>query len=108
MKNPPEGSFLDSRLFLCLGGHLLELWTLRGEDFYFCFILFFFFFFFFLSIPTGYWMFQARGQIGAAAAAYTTATARPDPGHLWQRQIINQLSKARDQTRILLDTMSSP
>ena len=60
------------------------------------------------TTPGAHGSFQARGQIGAAAAAYTTATARPDPGHLWQRQIINQLSKARDQTRILLDTMSSP
>ena len=37
--------------------------------------------------------------------AYTTATATPDPSHIcnlhhssWQRQILNALSKARDQT----------
>ena len=42
--------------------------------------------------------------------AYTTAM--PDMSHicdlphsLWQRWILNPLSKARDQTRILLDTM---
>ena len=43
--------------------------------------------------------------------AYPTATATPDPSHicdlhhgLWQRRILNLLSKARDRTRILLDT----
>ena len=42
--------------------------------------------------------------------AYTTATATPDPSHvcnlhhsLWQCQILNQLSEARDRTRILMD-----
>ena len=43
--------------------------------------------------------------------AYTTATATPDPSHvcnlhhsLWQCQILNQLSEARDRTHILMDT----
>ena len=47
--------------------------------------------------------------------AYTTAVATPDPSciwdlhcSLWQHQILNPLSKARDQTRILMDTMSGP
>ena len=46
---------------------------------------------------------KARGQIGAAAEAYATATAIPDPSHiynlghgLWQHCILNTLSKARD------------
>ena len=41
---------------------------------------------------------------------YTTATAMPDPSHVcdlhhssWQCWILNALSKARDQTRILMD-----
>ena len=45
--------------------------------------------------------------------AYTTATAtaRLDLSHIWQpvlqqHQIINPLSKARDQTHILIDTVS--
>ena len=55
----------------------------------------------------------ARGRIGAAAEAYTTATATLDPSlicdlrhGLQQRGIFNSLSKTRAQTRILMDTMS--
>ena len=43
--------------------------------------------------------------------AYTIATATPAPTHicdlccsLWQRRILNPLSKVRGQTRILVDT----
>ena len=43
--------------------------------------------------------------------AYTTATATQDPSHVCdihhssqQRQILNPLSNARDQTHILMDT----
>ena len=43
--------------------------------------------------------------------AYTTATATPDLSHVcnlhhnsWQRQVLNPLSQARDQSRILIDT----
>ena len=45
--------------------------------------------------------------------AYTTAMATRDPSHVFnlhhssgQRQILNPLSKARDQTRILRETAS--
>ena len=45
--------------------------------------------------------------------AYPTATATPDPScpfdlhhSLWQRQILNPLSDARDRTHILMDTLS--
>ena len=54
---------------------------------------------------------QARDQIRASVASLITATAMPDPSHvfnlyhsLWQCQILNPLSKARDQTCILMDT----
>ena len=47
--------------------------------------------------------------------AYTTAMAMPDPSgifnlhpQLWQRQILNPMNEARDQARILMDTMSGP
>ena len=40
--------------------------------------------------------FQARGQIGAAAAAYTSCS-------LWQHWILDSLNKARDQTHILTE-----
>ena len=42
--------------------------------------------------------------------AYTTATAMPDPSlicdlypSIWQHWILNPLSEARDQTRVLMD-----
>ena len=54
---------------------------------------------------------QARGQNGAVAATYTTATATKDLSHIcdlhhssWQHQIPDLLSKARDQIRLLMDT----
>ena len=47
--------------------------------------------------------------------AYTTATATPDPSHiydlchsLWQHRILNLPSEARDGTPILTETMSGP
>ena len=62
-------------------------------------------FFIFRATPVAYSSYQGRGQIGA------TATATPDLSHicdlyhgLRQYQILNPLSKARDQTRILMDT----
>ena len=54
---------------------------------------------------------QARGQIGAAAVTYATATTTLDPSHicdirrsLWQHWTLNPLSEARDRTRIFMDT----
>ena len=45
--------------------------------------------------------------------ANTIATAKPDPSYIcnphcsfWQHQILNPLSKARDRSCILMDTMS--
>ena len=53
----------------------------RGNN---CNILFYFILFYLLfrAPPTAYGSFQARGQIGAAAEAYVTATATPDPSHI--------------------------
>jgi len=57
---------------------------------------------------------QTRGRVGAATGAYPTATTMLDLGYicdlrssLWQLWIPNPLSEARDQTHILMDTMSS-
>ena len=65
----------------------------------------------FLATLKAYGSSQARGQIGAAAVVYTTATATPDPRRVFnlhhslrQRRILNPL--ARDQTCSLTDTMS--
>ena len=56
------------------------------------------------------WFFQAR-WLGNPITAYITATATPDLSHVcnlnhssWQRWTLNPLSKARDRTRVLLDT----
>ena len=42
-----------------------------------------FFFFLFRTAPAIYGNSQAKGRIGAAAEAYTTGMATPDPRHLW-------------------------
>ena len=72
-----------------------------------------FFFFFFLATPVAYGSSRARGCIRASAEAYATATATPDSSHIFdlchsllQRQILNPLSKARDQICILTGTTS--
>ena len=56
---------------------------------------------------------RLRIKLELQLPAYTTATAKPDPSHICklyhssqQHRILNQLSKARDQTCILTDTMS--
>ena len=56
------------------------------------------------AAPAAYGDSQARGLIRA------TATATPDPSRIcdphhssWQHQILNPLSKARDQTCLLMD-----
>ena len=79
-------------------------------DSVFCF-LGFFVFLIFRAAPTAYGTSQARGPIRATAAGLTTATATPDPSHVfdlhhssWQHWILNPLSEARDQTYILMDT----
>ena len=70
------------------------------------------FFFLFMAAPAAYGHSWAMGRIGAAAAAYSTATLElshiciGDLHHsLWQHRMHNPLSEARDQTHILVDTM---
>ena len=73
------------------------------------------FFFLFTAAPAAYGSSQAGSPTGAAAEASATATAILDPSHicnlhhsLQQCQILNPLSKARDQTHILTETMLGP
>ena len=73
-----------------------------------------FFFFLFTPVLAACGSSQARGQIGAAAAAYTTAMAAPDLSRifelhhsLWQHQILNPLIEARYQTCILRENVRS-
>ena len=68
-----------------------------------------------MASPASYGSSQARGHIRAAAEACATAMAIPDPSHicdlchiLRQHQILNPLSKARDQTHILMETTLGP
>ena len=68
------------------------------------------FFFLFRVTPVAYASSQARDQIGTVVVV-STATATPDLSHVydlhcssWQGQILNPLSKARDGTRVLMDT----
>ena len=72
-------------------------------------------FFLFTATPTAYGTPWARIQIRVAVAVYTTAKATRDPRRicnlchsLWQCQILNPLSKARDGTHILKETMLEP
>ena len=66
-----------------------------------------------MAIPMAYGNSKARGQIGLKLQAYTIVMTTPDLSSicelccsLWQHQILNPLSEARDQTCILRDTMS--
>ena len=84
-----------------------------AAEFFFCLSFFFFFFFFglFRAAPSAYGGSQARGWIQAVAASlyHSHSNARSE-SHLqlchssWQCQIRNSLSKAGDQTRVLMDT----
>ena len=62
-----------------------------------------------MATPTTWGSSQARGQIGAEAVAYTTATAMPDRSRVcelhhcsWKRRILNPLSEVRDRTHSLM------
>ena len=64
---------------------------------FFCFLLF-------RATPTAYGGSQVRVELELQLPAYPTATAAPDPSRICglrrgsqQRQILNQLSEARDQ-----------
>ena len=58
---------------------------------------------------------KLRVELELQLLAYVTATAIADPGcvcnlqhSLWQCQILNPLSGARNRTHILTDTVSGP
>ena len=63
----------------------------------------FFSFFFFRAAHVAYESSQARGWIGAVAASHSTAVSR-HPSRMWQCQILNPLSEARDWNCIHMDT----
>ena len=97
---------LDCNLVTWLNA-FVETHTLKSD--FVCFFLFLF-----MVVPGACGSSQARCRIRTAAEAYTTATASLDLSHicnlnlsLWQHRILNPLSKAKDRTCILTDTMSS-
>ena len=70
------------------------------------------FFFFFLGPHLWHMEIPRLGvKLELQLPAYTTATAMPDPSSIynlhcssWQCQVLNPLSKARDQTHVMMDT----
>ena len=62
----------------------------------------------FWTVPAAYAGSQARGQIGAEALAYATATATPDPSHVFKLHCSSQQHRAGDQTHVLMDASLIP
>ena len=89
-------------MFICA---FLCLLSLRRPTF--IFFIFVFYFLLFRVAPVAYRSSQARVEIGAAAAglchSHSNVGSKPPLCNL-QHQIVNLLSKARDGTRILMDT----
>ena len=72
--------------------------------------LFFFFLLFLGPLPRHMEVPRLGVESELQLLAYTTATAMPDPSHVWdlhhsswQRRILNPLSEAGDQTSVLMD-----
>ena len=71
-----------------------------------------YFFFFFLGLSLWHMEVLRLGvELELQLPAYTTATATPDPSHICnlhhssrQCQVLKPLGKARDRTRVLMDT----
>ena len=125
MRYCPIFQYFQFKLFFC--NYLLEIITssilctgiysltvkikLERVDYIYDIILFFKFKIFvchFRAEPMAHGGSQARSQIRAAAAVYTTAMVTPDPSHichlhhsLGQHRIVNALSKTRYQISIL-------
>ena len=89
----------------------IQLNSLFSIFFCFVFCFLFFLFFFFLWLDLQHMEVPRLGiQSELQPPAYTTATATQDPSHVYdlhhssrQHQIINPLSKAKDQICILMD-----
>ena len=95
----------------------ISFWKREGKFLLFLLLLFFFFLvfcLFFRAISTAYGGSQARGISGVVVASvlllvYARATETPDPSYVCnpyhssqQRQILNPLGEARDQTHNLM------
>ena len=76
-----------------------------------CHVIFFFFFFFLGLYPRNMEVPRLGVESGLQLLAYATATAKPDPSYIcdlpqnsWECCIPDPLSRARDRTRVLMDT----
>ena len=80
-------------------------------------LLFYFISFHFISFLQPHLQYMKVPRLGVKLElqlpAYTIVTATQDPSHicslccsLWKHQILNPLNEARDQTSLLMDTMS--
>ena len=96
---------------------MIYLSTYQSSSYCLCTFIYLFdkalghFFFLFRAKHAAYGSSQARIKSELQLPAYATATAMWDPSHIcdlyhrsWQCQILDPLSKAKDQTRILIDT----
>ena len=87
---------------------------MQSHSFVYIFIYFIYFFIYFSFLWPHLWHMEVLGsgvESELQLLACTTATAMPDLSHnydlchsLWQHWIFTPLSKARDRTRILVDT----
>ena len=89
---------------------LLNILT-ESSEFNYLKNFFHFYFFLLVAAPAAYGTSRAGVKSELQLWAYATATATPEPSRicgwhhsLWEHCILNPLSKARDQTRILMDT----
>ena len=93
--------------------HVLAIINSAAVNEKYCFvsltlIYIYIFFCLFRATSVAYGASQARGQIRAAVASHSNAKSRP---HMWpnhssqQHWILNPLSKDRDQTFVLMDTV---
>ena len=73
---------------------------------YFILLIYYYYFYRFKAAPTADGSFQARGRIGVAAAglSHSHSNVGSEP-HLWPTpQLMATLSRARNQTRVFIDT----
>ena len=89
---------------------LLYTWNIINQPYFYWKFVFFFLFLSFLGLHLRHMEVPRLGvESELQLTAYTTATAAPDPSHIFdwhhssrQHWILNSLSEARDQTRNLL------
>ena len=99
---------MENRLVVAngAGGESWMAWEFEVDR---CNQIYLFIFAFFRAAPTSYGSSRLGDESELQLLAYTTATAVQDPSHVcklqyssWQHQILNPLSKAKDETCVLM------